>query len=105
MNLFSLRWGKYCRAKRVGSPDDVASSASAGRQTALRLLLPSFIEARYHYTQTNYDCQEYHGSYQYPSEHTEKILIAVVEDKLPKPGHFGLGHELCKHRLRSVAPL
>ncbi|HEX7092698.1 MAG TPA: hypothetical protein VF205_03400, partial [Nitrospiraceae bacterium] len=59
----------------------------------LRLLFSS-VQARYHYTQTNYDCQESHDSNQYPSEHTGITLVAEIKNKLPKPHHLSLGHAL-----------
>ena len=65
----------------------------------------SSTEAPHYKKQTYQDYHESQDSYHDPSEHTGIILIAVVENKLPKPQHIGLGHVLYKHRVRSVAPL
>jgi hypothetical protein len=59
----------------------------------------SIIDTFHHEPQTDYDHQEYHDSCQEPSEHAGIVLMAEIKHKLPKPGHLGLGHALCKHRV------
>ena len=46
--------------------------------------------------------EECYDSGNAPSEHTGVFFMAEIKHKLPKPCHFCFGHDLYKHRVRSL---
>jgi hypothetical protein len=68
----------------------------------LRSWLLSLIEARDEIAKTHDNSQECYDSCHAPPEYTRILLMAEIKHKLPKPGHFGLAHALCKHCIRSL---